>query len=225
MRCPQRTSRVPGAERWLLLAPGGSAAFGPCVLLLPSALGPQNPPAVPTAGSGSQQWAQAPALWQPPRSRSAAALLPRSPGCRPQSAAMQAGQGRREEGGRCCRSPGRPPGHRHPVGLGQADPSWGCCGCKGDDLPLRTLLPRGTPQPRPDLISGCKPKAWRGRAGSWLSPEISILTSAFSFAPSSAREEGRHLSPSSLTSEPEHPQGPRSTQEAPAAAPPQFISH
>lgn len=118
------------------------------------------------------------------------------------------------------------PCHRHPARLGQDDPSWGHCGCKGDKLPLPMLLPQGTPQSGPNLSSGCKPRArGAGRARSRLSPEVGILTCAFFFAHSSAWEQGRHLIPTSLTSELEHPQGPHSTQEAPAAASPQFISH
>lgn len=53
----------------------------------------------------------------------------------------------------------------------------------------------GTPQQGPDLSSERKPRARRGRAGSRLSSEVTVLTCAFSFACSSAGERGSHLSP------------------------------
>lgn len=183
-----------------------------CLRYLRAASAPQTPPTVPTARSGSQQRAQAPALWQFPRSRSAAALLPRSPGCRPE--AQRCRQGRQEEGGRCCRSTGRPPATGTPfswdrlVQTGDAKGTSYLCLCFCPALVMgRGARGWGTPQLGPGLSSGCK----RGRAGSWLSPKVAILTRTFSFACSSAWEQGSHLSTVSLTSEPKHPQGPHRT--------------
>lgn len=84
------------------------------------------------------------------------------------------------------------PCHGHPIQLGQADPSWGCCGCKGEELPLRVLQPHsvlGQPTPGSRPQQRGKPRARRGRGGSQLSPEAPILTCAFSFTCSYPRSE------------------------------------
>lgn len=81
------------------------------------------------------------------------------------------------------------PYHGHPIPLGQADPSWGCCGCKGEELPLPVLQPHsvlGQPTPGCRPQQRDKPRARRGRGGSQLSPEVTILACAFPFTCSSA---------------------------------------
>lgn len=210
---------MPGAEGWLLPlpAPGHSAAFGPCVLLLPPKLPPPCPQPRQDLSSGHKH--------QPFGNFPGAAVQQLS------SHAAQAAGRRRSHAGRAGQAGGgwemlqehrATPCHRHPIQLGQAGPNWGCpmdakgtsclCLCFCPTLVLgRGARGWGTPQLGPGLSSGCKPRAKRGRAGSWLSPKVAILTRAFSFTRGSAWEQGSHLSTVSLTSEPKHPQGPHRT--------------
>lgn len=217
---------MPGAEGWLLLllllpAPRCSNAFSPCVLLLPSAPESQTPTPCPRRG------------------RDLSSGHDHHFGNFPRAAVQQlyshAAQAAGDAGGRRVGGAAGTPGdpcHRHPAELGQADPSWGCSGCKGEELPL--LLPCsvlgraargwGSPYPGPDLSRGASPEPG-GMGVDHSSPNVTTLTCAFCFTCSRAWERGSCLSPAPLTSEQKHPQGPHHTQEALAAAPPQVISH
>lgn len=53
------------------------------------------------------------------------------------------------------------PCHGHPIQLGQADPSWGCCGCKGKSCLCVCCSPTrcwGSPHQGPDLSRGASPE-------------------------------------------------------------------
>lgn len=200
MRCPWRTSWVPGAEEWLLLppAPRHRSAFG---LLGALCSEPSDPP--PHCGCGQVRISAAGTSTSP---LAASQELQCSSSPPTQCAAMQAGQ----EGERCCRSTRQPPPTGTPLGWDMV-----CAGAavdaKGDELPLLMLLPylgagKGCeglwyPQPGPDLSSGCKPRVLRDRTRSQLSPKITILTVCFT--PSPTAVPGREAATPALLHLPE----------------------
>lgn len=180
---------MPGAEESLLLlpAPRCSNAFSPCVPLLPSAPEPQTPTPCPWPGedlsSGHDHH------------------FGNFPGAAVQQLHSHAAQAAGDAGGRRVGGAAGAPGdpcHRLPLQLGQADPGWGCWGCKGKSCLCLCFYPTqcwvglqgagaATSGSRPQ--QRCQPRARRARDGSRLSPEVTILTCPVSFTCSSAWSE------------------------------------
>lgn len=183
---------MPGAEGSLLLllpARSCSNAFSPGALLLPSAPEPQTP--TPCPWSGSQQWAGS-QLWQAPRSCSAAALLPRSPGCS------------RSRAGGAAAAPGDP-GHRHPFSWDRPSPAGAAGHAKGRGVCASTPLGAGQGckgLQSPAEVPARSQEGQRDRAGSQLSPEATIPSCASSVTCSSSWSEAAAsaLLPSPLSS-------------------------
>lgn len=210
MRCPGRTSQVPGAQGLLLLlllpAPRCSNAFSPCVLLLPSAPERQTPTPCPWPGqdlsSGHDHH------------------FGKFPGAAVQQLYSHTAQAAGDAGGWEV-SQAAPFSWDRLIRAGAAVDAKGksclfLCFCRSRCWAAHIQV---------QTSAKVQVQSQEGWGGSQLSPEVTTLTCAFSSTCSSAWERGSCLSPAPLTSEQKHPQGPHHTQEALAAAPPQVISH